>query len=208
LFTNVKNLSTNVSDVSYNRVYNYPFLSEIINIFDINTSSHAHNYTNFKKMYNEYLFYSANFKNLNNFVVEDNLVNFIILSKLIFKNFFLNFKNLNLFFINLNYSYNLNFIFFYSLSKKKSAINLSYYINVDNFFEKLKVLNFSNLDSIKFKKININRDSSAVLLNTSRNNYVFNFYGKVYNTGNLFFAKYNDLRLNLVESFSSKINNF
>lgn len=182
----------------------YPLLTSFF--FYNNTPLQNFYSVNFKELYNEQKFYSANFSKLGLFFKEfcfssNNLLNNILILRIINLNF-LNFFS----FRKLNYSFNLNFLVLYSLNKNFN-INLRF-----------KTLNFNNyLDFSEFFFINSSfktKLNPIVLaenaIESSKNNLkTLNFYklNKSLIVSNLTISKFNNWLLNVNAAFQKKVQN-
>jgi hypothetical protein len=167
------------------RSHRYPFLAEIISVYDVNVGPKINMNINFKSLYKEFIFYSNNKKTNNiklaltkffeNYLIlntENNhnieLLNFMLLTKIIYNNFFFNFKRLGFFNKKITYSYSLNFLVIFYIYKNCENIkntkqfNTNYIINNVNssYVYKIDLKNFRN--NIPFS-LNISRNINKYL---------------------------------------------
>ena len=168
-------------DFYLNRSHSYPFLSEIVGIFDINTSVNSNINVDFKSLYKEFTFYSntpsAQFAEFsNNYLISNkenynnvDFLNFILLSRIIYNNFFFSFKKLGFYSEKNTYSYILNFIFFYYIKRNYRGIKNVSQLNLNFIVDSLNPLYFSGLNNLRFKEVNVQGSELTVLTNASRN---------------------------------------
>ena len=176
--------NNNLFDFYLKRSHTYPFLSEIVGIFDINTGLNANLNVDFKSLYKEFTFYSNNSISSNPFFVEfsnnylisnkenyNNLefLNFILLSRIIYNNFFYSFKKLGFYNEKNSYSYILNFVFLYFIKKNYKNIKNVTQLNLNFIVDGLNPLYFNNNSNLSFKDVNLQKVNSIAVSNISRN---------------------------------------
>lgn len=169
----------NLFDFYVQRSHMYPFLSEIVGIFDINTSVESNVTVNFKTLYKEYLFsinsfHITSFYNtyfINNQENTKNLefLNFILLNRIIYNNFFYSFKKLGFYSDKVTYSYVLNFIFLFFLKKNFVTVKNVNQLNLNFIVDSLNPLYFSNLQKLSFKSNSGQRTALVPVYNLVRN---------------------------------------
>lgn len=209
------------------RSYKFPFLSNITSIFDINTSVDANIYAiNFKDLYKEFTFYKVNsskfsilfndFSNKYLLSVNEsnnlNFLNFVILSKIIYNNFFYNFRRLGFYNNKVDYCYYFNFIFLFFLNKNFKNVKNTVQIDSNFLTDNLNNLSYKYTTTFRIKNLSIDslNKTPVVLVRTiSNGSYVKNLevyknYFKL--TNNVFVNVYNKWLLVVKENFEQNIN--
>ncbi len=180
-----------------NRANSYPFLHEITSVFDINTARHSDIcQVSFKSLYNEYSFYLNNSQYFSSifgdffkkylFNTSETLLNHLVITHIIYNNFFLNLKNISGFFEKSSYSFSLNFAMLYAVSKLFRSVRNVFYINA-NFVNDLGLVysGFSKNLSIKEVSLQNCQDLGVRSLNSYNNSLV------AYEKYSAFFVKTN-----------------
>lgn len=215
-----KKIVSNSSLFINNRASAYPFLHEITSVFDINTSRATDvSQVNFKNLYNEYNFYMNNSNTFSVFFndfstkyvgnANESFLNYILVTSIIYNNFFLNLKNVGGFFEKSVYSFSLNFALLYSLVKSYSLINTTYYVNV-NFINDYSYLYSAKASATVVKDLYTDASSSLVVnVGTTYNKYLSSFekYSNFFVKSNVSLVNvFKEWSLNLSESLANKVN--
>jgi len=215
-----KKIVSNSSLFINNRASAYPFLHEITSVFDINTSRATDvSQVNFKNLYNEYNFYMNNSNTFSVFFndfstkyvgnANESFLNYILVTSIIYNNFFLNLKNVGGFFEKSVYSFSLNFALLYSLVKSYSLINTTYYVNV-NFINDYSYLYSAKASATVVKDLYTDASSSLVVnVGTTYNKYLSSFekYSNFFVKSNTSLVNvFKEWSLNLSESLANKVN--
>ena len=210
------------------RSFKFPFISSIISVFDINTSVGADIYAiNFKDLYKEFVFYKSNSTKFN-YLFNDffnkyliintddinlNFLNFIVLIKIIYSNFFYNFRRLGFYNNKVDYCYNFNFMFMFFVNKNYKNIKNVLQINSNFLVDNLNNLNYKYSSTFKIKNLLINNVDTNILAisrNINNNSYVKNIvlYKNYFkNVDSTFVNVYNKWSLSVKTGFSQLINN-
>lgn len=197
-----RNVLTNLNSFVNVRANSYPFVHEVTSVFDINTAKLVDlSQISFKTLYNEYSFYNSNvhFSNkLNIFLTKNllnssnSLLNHILLTNIIYNNFFLNLRYVGGLFEKSIYSCVFNFVLLLSLLRNVSKISNVSYVNV-NFVSDLGSLYLASNNSF-FKKLEL-----ANLPDLLVNKHV---------TYARYLSLYEQYSLNFVKSSNSLVNVF
>lgn len=215
-----KKIVSNPSLFINSRASSYPFLHEITSVFDINTSKAVDiSQVSFKSLYSEYTFYVNNATIFSVFFKDffikymgnsnEAFLNYILVTTIIYNNFFLNLKNVGGFFDKSVYSFSLNFALLYSLIKSYGSIKNTYYVNV-NFINDYSYLYSANASSTIVKDLFLDTQTSLV----AKTGITYSKYMNSLEKYSNFFVKSNvslvnvfrEWTLGVSESFTHRIN--
>ena len=139
----------------------------------------------------------------------ESFLNYILVTSIIYNNFFLNLKNVGGFFEKSVYSFSLNFALLYSLVKSYSLINTTYYVNV-NFINDYSYLYSAKASATVVKDLYTDASSSLVVnVGTTYNKYLSSFekYSNFFVKSNTSLVNvFKEWSLNLSESLANKVN--
>jgi hypothetical protein len=215
-----KKLFSGANSFVSNRANNYPFVHEITSVFDINTAKYADiSQINFKNLYNEYSFYCINNSFFGVFFNEfskkyllntnESLINYVLVTYIIYHNFFLNLRTIGGFFDKSIYSASLNFVLLYNLTKSYSFVGSVSYFNV-NFLADLSNIYTGSLSNLVIKNLDVASSSDlSVKIGTTYASYVsvYGNYSNIFVKSNAnLYNVFKEWTLSLNNTFSEKIN--
>jgi len=201
------------------RAKSYPFLHEIVSVFDINTAKSIDiSQISFKNLYTEYNFYANNSVHFNEVLggffskelrnVSNDFIKYLVVTNIIYNNFFLNLKYTRGLFEKLSYSFSLNFIFFYSLQKFYKSIYKVAYANINFAFDLSNVYN-NSLNRVVVKNL-YNTASNVAVLSTSNSQNYFKAilaYTNNFSKQGVILNEFKDWSLTISKSFFEKVSN-
>ncbi len=220
ILTQEKRILGNANLFINNRSSNYPFIHEITSVFDLNTAKSVDaSQISFKSLYSEYTFYQRNLSYFSIFFKDfstkyligasEDFLSYILVTHIIYNNFFLNLKNVGGFFEKSVYSFSLNFIILYNLTKLYTRVSTVSYLNT-NFISDLSGIYLANVKNVLVKGLEV-AETSNLLAKTGAS---YNSYSIAYNKYSNYFSKTNvslvnvfkEWSIQLNESFTNKIN--
>jgi hypothetical protein len=197
ILTQEKRILGNANLFINNRSSNYPFIHEITSVFDLNTAKSVDaSQISFKSLYSEYTFYQRNLSYFSIFFKDfstkyligasEDFLSYILVTHIIYNNFFLNLKNVGGFFEKSVYSFSLNFIILYNLTKLYTRVSTVSYLNT-NFISDLSGIYLANVKNVLVKGLEV-AETSNLLAKTGAS---YNSYSIAYNKYSNYFSKTN-----------------